>query len=402
MNAPIAMLAYAAHWVVILLWLNCHRQIGRARRLACNARPPASSPGIPPRVTVILAARNESENLEACARSILAQRGVDVRLVIVDDRSTDATGEIARRLATMDDRIEVVRNDSLQSGWMGKTWACALGAARARGEWLLFTDADVRLEPGALSSAVAYAAAKRFDVFSLWPRDDSAGFWERLLVPLCGAMIVIWYGGVASESRPGGAAFANGQFLLVRRQSYEAFGGHAAVRSALIEDVALARAASRHGLRVGSALGADLVRVRMYASLREVVDGWRRIYVGVLSAWQMWGCLASLMVGSALPMVLLPASAILTTCAGATPWRVAWTISSAVQLAVLMSVSVRFFGLARCDRRFLWLYPLSVAGVAFILLAALRTRLLVRRVIWRGTAYRLDSAGRIENHAATN
>ncbi|RMF82537.1 MAG: glycosyltransferase, partial [Planctomycetota bacterium] len=260
------MLAYAAHWIVILIWLNCHRQINRARRSACRPSPAAKSAGESPFVTVVLPSRNEAENLEACAQRILAQRGVDLQLVIVDDRSTDATGEIARGLAATDHRIEVVRNDALQPGWMGKTYACALGASRARGDWLLFTDADVRLEPDALASAVAYAAAKRLDVFSLWPRDGSSGFWERLLVPLCGAMIVIWYGTVASESSPGGAAFANGQFLLVRRRAYEAFGGHAAVRSALIEDVALARAAARRGLRVGSALGADLVRVRMYAS----------------------------------------------------------------------------------------------------------------------------------------
>ncbi|RMF80908.1 MAG: hypothetical protein D6744_07730, partial [Planctomycetota bacterium] len=136
--------------------------------------------------------------------------------------------------------------------------------------------------------------------------------------------------------------------------------------------------------------------------LYEVVDGWRRIYVGVLTTWQMLGCLASLIVGSALPIVLPPATAILMVAAGATPWRVAWLVSSSVQLMVLMSVSIRFFGLARCDRRFLWLYPLSVAGVAYILLGAIWTRLFVRRVTWRGTAYRLDSAGRIESHAATN
>jgi len=394
MSAAPLWLLWAAHWGLILGWSLCHRQISAARRrmLTAGASRGATTP---PRVTVILPAKDEAENLAGCAARILAQRGVDLELVIVDDRSTDRTPEIADRLSAEDARCRTIHNRQLPAEWMGKSHACHRGAADARGEWLLFTDADVRLEPDAVAAAIARARAERLDLLSLWPRDDSRGFWERLLVPLCGAMIVIWYGHVAARSNARGEAFANGQFLLIRGDAYRAAGGHAAVRSALIEDIALARAAAARGLAVGSAPAPDLVGVRMYRSLIEVARGWQRIYAGVLSPAQIAGCVLSLLLGSLLPIVLVPWLAFRHLAAGGSYWDSAWLLSASVQLIVLASVSVRFFGLARCDRRFLWLYPASVLGVLWILVAALRTLLRGRSVEWRGTRYAVRSGGSI-------
>jgi cellulose synthase/poly-beta-1,6-N-acetylglucosamine synthase-like glycosyltransferase len=270
---------------------------------------------------------------------------------------------------------------------MGKSHACSLGATRARGDWLLFLDADVRLHPGAIRSAVHYAQQHRLDLFSLWLRDGSVGFWERLLVPLCGAMIVIWYGRAAARASPRGRAFANGQFLLIRRNVYESLGGHARVRRALIEDVPLACAAAADGHAVGSAVAPELATVRMYRGLRQTLRGWQRIYLGVLSPAQMLGCIISLLSGSALPIVLLPLAAAFWFHDPQSRWAAAWTILSAAHLAVLTTVSLRFFSLARCRLRYLLLYPLSVVGVLGILLAARAARLSRRRVRGRGPTY---------------
>lgn len=391
-------LAYAAHWLLILAWAACHPLISKTRRRAC--RPVALDPNRRPAVTVILPAKDEAANLPDCAERILRQQGIDLRLIIVDDRSADSTAELADRIAARDSRCRVIHNRRLPDGWLGKSHACWLAAADASAEWLLFTDADVRLEPPAVAAAIAHADAHQLDLFSLWPRDASAGFWERLLIPLCGAMIVLWYGRAAAGPGERRYAFANGQFLLIRRAAYQACGGHAAVRTALIEDIPLARAAAAAGFRVGSAPGPDLAAVRMYDSLTGVIRGWRRIFAGVLTPPQITGCLLSLLVGSLLPCLLTPLLALRVSACGATPWSLAWLLSGAAHLFVLMSVSVRFFSLARCDLRFLLVYPLAVVGVVLILLDALRLQVLGGAVSWRGTAYSVRSGQRLAPPAA--
>lgn len=399
MTEVLLWVAYAAHWVLILAWSACHFQISAARRRMCRPAVQKQSPGRPlPSVTVVLPAKDEAADLKDAASAILAQREVTLQLVIVDDRSTDGTGAVADRVAVEDARCRVIHNRELPDGWLGKSHACCRGAAEASSEWLLFTDADVRLDRDAAAAAIAQAEREGFDLFSLWPRDDSTGFWPGLLVPLCGAMIVIWYGRAAARSSERGDAFANGQFLLIRRRVYEAVGGHEAVRACLIEDIPLARVVARSGGLVGSAPGPDLAGVRMYRTLAEVARGWRRIFVGVLTPVQMLGCIGSLLLGSVLPLVLLPIALAMVVFGGASMWTTLWLCSAAVQLAVLMSVSIRFFGLAKCDRRRLWLYPLSVAGVLVILIGASWDAARGRMVEWRGTRYSVRS-GKIETAA---
>jgi cellulose synthase/poly-beta-1,6-N-acetylglucosamine synthase-like glycosyltransferase len=389
-------LAYAAHWLLILAWSSCHWQISAAQRRVCRPICPEKRLRLP-RVRVVLPARDEAADLEPCAVRLLAQQGIDLALTIVNDRSSDETGRISDGIATRDPRCRVIHNDVLPEGWTGKSHACWLGASDAHADWLLFTDADVRLEPMALASAIDYASANKLDLLSLWPRDASVGFCEKLLIPLCGAMIVIWYGHVAPRSNQRGDAFANGQFLLVRTEAYVACGGHASVRAALIEDIPLARCIAKHGFIAGSAPGPDIAGVRMYRNLRQIVHGWGRIFVGVLTPFQILGCIVSLLCGSVLPMALAPLMLARVHPEGGWDWPAAWLLSASVQLAVLMSVSIRFFRLARCDRRYLLLYPAAVAGVLFILLTALRTHVFKQGVRWRGTIYWIGLDGRLRN-----
>lgn len=377
--------AYLFQCALIAVWMMFHPRISEAQRRACNTCDLAAATA-ELRVSVVVPARNEAGNLADCLDAVLAQRGVALELIVVDDRSTDETGDIAERTAARDARCRVIRNMTLPRRWTGKSHACLLGARASRGDWLLFLDADVRLAETAIASAVDYAGRERLDLLSLWPRDGSVGFWEKLLVPLCGAMIVLCYGRAALRSHRG-RAFANGQFLLMRRATYAAIGEHERVRSALIEDVALAAAAAADGLQVGSALGADLLNVRMYGRLRDVARGWRRIFVGVLTPLQLAGCLLWLLIGSLAPIVVAAICAVRLAGGAADAWTVAWMIGSTAHLLALFSVSVRFFGMAKCDLRYLWLYPLSVLGVMGIVASALWARLTPARVSWRGDAY---------------
>jgi cellulose synthase/poly-beta-1,6-N-acetylglucosamine synthase-like glycosyltransferase len=394
MVQPLAIVAAALQLAVITVWLWQHVLIGRIERRGWRvARAPADALQVWPSLTVIVPARNEARAIEGCIRALSDQDYPRLRVVVVDDRSTDDTADRARRAVFNGIVPEVQRIEVLPPGWLGKSHAVWTAARAASTEWLLFVDADCQVLAGGLYSAVGYARSRNLDLLTLWPRDGSAGFWEHLLIPLCGAQIAIWYGS-ERVNRPGdAAAFANGQFMLMRREAYLHIGGHGAVRDALIEDIPLARLAKNHGLKVMAALGSDVCQVRMYTSLGGILRGWSRIYRCVLTPAQIAGCLMWLAAGSAAPFVVVPLGA-LSLQQGGGAWAAFWLVTGLLHLLALASVSIRFFALGHCRLRYLMLYPLSVAGVAIILLRAGLARLARRPLEWRDTSYPVR-AGRI-------
>ena len=336
-------------------------------------------------VTVVLAVRDEAATLAACAGRLLTQRGVSLRLVVVDDRSADATPQILADLAQRDDRVTPRRVDVLPGGWLAKSHALHIGAGDATDGWLLFVDADCELEPTAIATAIKAAKDRRLDLVTLWPRNAAVGFWEHLLIPMCAAVIALWFGLVPERRRP---AFGNGQFLLVRRDAYVRAGGHAAVRDALIEDVPLAGAVRRAGGRCDAFGGAAIVGVRMYDGLAAIADGWSRIYVGALrSPAKLALSAAWLLVGNLMPFVLLPWFA----------WRgePLLAVAALSHLVLMLVVSWRFWGMGKCRRRYLLLYPLAVTITLAIVVRAWWRLVIRRRVIWRRTAYQIDGRARV-------
>lgn len=371
--------------VVIAIWLWQHFLIGRIRRDGLEILITNQWCDLPP-VTVIVPARNEGRSIEFCIRSILSQDYPLLSVLVADDRSEDRTADIIRELAASDARLRLVSIDALPAGWMGKSHALWTAARQVNAPWILMIDADCRLLPRGLASMVRHAIEREADLLTLWPRDGSSGFWERLLVPLCGAMIVICYGRAATGDTVEPEAFANGQFLLIRRDAYQAVGGHESVRHALIEDIPLARLVKARGYRVLSAIGSDVGVVRMYASLGELWRGWQRIFVGVLRPNQILLCMGSIVAGSLPPFIVLPL-VVPRWLDGTGGWCAVFGWLSVFHLLALMSTSVRFFSLARCRLRYLWIYPLSCIGVLAILAAALTKRVRATSIVWRGTTY---------------
>ncbi|MFQ5424662.1 MAG: glycosyltransferase [Phycisphaerae bacterium] len=393
MTDPLLSLALLAETAVIGVWLWQHVEIGRIHREGLrvpSVEADDQTSDCPP-LTVIVPARNEAGRIKECIESVLGESIASMQVIVADDRSEDDTAGAVRAAAGGDRRVCLYRIDALPPGWLGKSHALWSAAQTATTEWLLFLDADCRILPGGLRSALRYALDRRLDFLSLWPRDGSVGFWERVLIPLCGAMIVIWYGSRRINDPRFADAFANGQFILVRRDAYLAMGGHAAVRDALIEDIPLARRAKASGLHTHAALGTDIYSVRMYGSLLEVVRGWRRIYVGVLRNHQIVLCVGSILAGSLLPFGLIGAC-LGPVVRGAGGWWTVWLIAGLVHLVALVLASLRFFGLARCRLDYLLFYPLSCAGVLAILAAALVQRVRGGAVTWRGTEYRVDTS----------
>ncbi|MGH8776016.1 MAG: glycosyltransferase family 2 protein [Jiangellaceae bacterium] len=223
------------------------------------------------RVSLLVPARDEERNLRRTLPGLLAQPADEI--LVLDDRSRDATARVVAELAGTDARVRVLSGAPLPPGWVGKTWACHQLAAAATGDVLVFCDADVTLAPGALRSLLAEAEHQQADVFSVFPRQATETLAERLIVPLIDDVLLCFLPhGLLRRPIPA-AATANGQLLAFHRAAYDKLDGNRGVRAAIVEDVRLARQARRLGLRLGLALGGDMVCARMYEGYRSTVAG---------------------------------------------------------------------------------------------------------------------------------
>jgi chlorobactene glucosyltransferase len=238
---------------------------------------PVVATGDAPPVSILIPARNEAATIGATVQALLAQAYPRFELIVLDDGSTDGTAALARQAGQGDPRLCVRPGAPLPPGWAGKNWACHQLAGWAQHELLLFTDADVRWQRGALAAAVAEAQRHGADLLTVWPTQLTVTWSERLTAPLMAlavlAYLPIWL--VHKTPYPQAAA-ANGQCLLFRRSAHERCGGHAAVRSEVVEDVRLAQTIKAAGLQLRMADGAGLVQTRMYHNWAEVRDGYAK------------------------------------------------------------------------------------------------------------------------------
>ncbi len=223
-----------------------------------------------PDVSVIIPARNEEACLANCLRSLVGQAGSTFAVIVVDDHSTDGTRAIAERFP-----VTVINADSLLEGWSGKCNACWSGAKVAKGKWLLFTDADTTHALDSIAQGLAEAERTGAALLSYSPRQEVHGFAERALMPVIFAELATTFRPreVSDPNLP--AAAANGQYLLIRRDAYENIGGHAAVATAILEDVELARLVKRAGYRLQFRT-SDAVSTRMYRSFGQMWEGWTK------------------------------------------------------------------------------------------------------------------------------
>lgn len=240
-------------------------------------RPGEPAPSDAPLISVVLPARNEAKHIERCVRAVLAQDYPNLELVVINDGSTDATPEILARLAAEDDRVIVVHNHVLPRGWTGKNHAVHVGATQARGEWLLFIDADISLHPGALSAAWRAADADGAKMLSLWARQELQTFWERVAQPVIVGMSHAHdpYQHVSCLKHPM-VAYANGQFILIEKRTYWRIGGHAVIRDEVLEDQVLSRRLKHANYRLLMMDGTQVLSTRMYSSLAEIWEGWSK------------------------------------------------------------------------------------------------------------------------------
>jgi glycosyltransferase involved in cell wall biosynthesis len=226
-------------------------------------------------VSAIVPARNEEPSIAACIESLARQPEIS-EILVVNDQSTDRTAEIVRGLMTSIPKLRLLETDGVPPGWVGKNNAVARGAREAANPWLLFTDADAEHQPGAAARALQVANEKGAALVSFSPEQVTEKWYEKALIPFiyCRLARKFTYAGVNDPASPDAAA--NGQFLMIRRDAYDAIGGHASVAAEVLEDVAIARRSKAAGYRIAFNSGKGVVRVRMYRSFGSMWEGWTK------------------------------------------------------------------------------------------------------------------------------
>ena len=337
-----------------------------------------------PKLSIVVPARDEERSIERCVRSLLASEWVDIEVIVVDDRSTDATLAILESLARLDERLHVVRGETLPEGWVGKPWALVQGVRVAGGEWLLLTDADSTHAPRGAASALWLATRGGFDALSIATHQELGSFWERAALPAILGMILFASGplGDVNDPRAPRKAVANGQYLLARRAAYDALGGHAALRGEIVEDVAFARRIKADGrFRFLLAGGSRIASVRMYHSAREIWNGFtKNVFFGAEGDLRALGLGALFL---SMLSIAPPALALRALGTGR------YTLSLEAAACSIANVATASWGLRRAGfpRRLAYLQPLGLAFFVGIIANSTYRVLGGRGVEWRGRNY---------------
>jgi cellulose synthase/poly-beta-1,6-N-acetylglucosamine synthase-like glycosyltransferase len=346
----------------------------RLRALARLATTDARRAGPWPRVSIVVPARDEAHNLPALLASLQALDPAPCEIIVVDDHSTDGTGDLARAAG-----VTVVTPPPLPTGWLGKPWACRHGAAVATGEHVLFTDADTVHAPWSLGRAVA--ALDDADLVSAVPTHVAVRFWERLQGAFHLMLLIACRAGAPaiddSERR-----FAIGQYLLFRRSAYDRLGGHAAFKDRVAEDLAMARAMGASGGRYALVAAPDLMRVRMYPEgIRGFARGWRRNFrEGMRSAGA--GGVAELV--AVIGWLCGVPLALLGSAIGGPAWLTAAWAAAAIATGAEVARRQRLVG--RLPWWGAFAYPIAAAAFVGISAAAAIDAVRHAPVRWRGRA----------------
>ena len=396
MNSIAFNLLIITAWLTLILWCGgawlTRRGIRRQRELGVIENPTPKDEAAP-MVSILVPARNEANRtLEISVASMLAQDYENYEVIITDDRSIDATGEILRRLARRDARLKIIVGKDLPAGWLGKPHAMEQALEVARGSWILATDADMLFDRRALSTTLFYAETNGYDALTLLPRVECVTFWERVFMPTFGWFVLLARPLERVNDAEKADALGVGGFFLVRRAWLERIGGWRAVRAEVAEDLRLAEKLKAAGARLRIEYAPRLVQTRMQTNLAEIWEGFtKNLYAGTgfsLERAMMGG--GAVFIFSVLPSV------------GAFVCFVMWMISNSnawmmlcVPLALVWAVQALTFGFVykqiELPLRFAWLAPLGHLLFVMILFNSAFKIAFGSGVMWKGRVlYRRD------------
>lgn len=399
----IPLLCYAATGPVAWVGMWAGLLLGRSRMNRLVGGAPAL-PTTAPHVTIVVPAKDEAAGIRACVERLLRQDYPSFDVCVIDDRSTDGTGEILDELvekipregaetrrgegenARVRSALKVmhIEQGALPVGWLGKCHALHVGTRDVTSAWVLFVDSDVTLEPAALRAAMGLALARGYDAVSLMTRLNGRTFMERLMIPVAaGAWAIMFQISLTNnDNRP--VAYANGQFLLARREVYERAGNHEAVKGEIVEDCALMRNMKATGAKVRLMIGNHLAATTMHATLGELKSGWGRIYAGT-SGYRPWRIIATIVFTITSGLSVYPAL-VWGIFDLATTSNPKWLAMSVVHFVLMTGHLMYLYRSARGNPLLALLWPMSGVVLLRLLIEGVK-RCLNRTIEWRGTTF---------------
>ncbi len=337
-----------------------------------------------PKISFLFAARDEEEKLPAALATLVEIDYPKLEIIAVDDRSTDATGRILDEFASRHPQLRVVHIRELPPGWLGKPHALQKGYEASSGEWLLFTDADVRFRPDSLRRAVALAQARNLDHLTLLGDVEMTGFWERVLITFFGLGFHVATNPQA-VSNPRSRSYAGvGAFQLVRRAAYDASGTHRRLAMEVVDDMKLGKTVKQSGFRSGAGIAQDYVAVRWHTGAGNIVRGVTKNFFA--AAGYRLGTVALQLIGlfcmDVLPWLALPF---------AHGWMLLFAaIAVTVPLAFHVGVAI----VMRVSPLYALTHPIGAAIFSYMLVRSTVVTLWQGGVVWRDTFYPLDELRR--------
>jgi len=377
LDALLGALAFA--WVMLAV----QAVLGLPRVPRLSQVTPLADAALPP-VSLMFSARDEAEKMPAALRSMLALDYPTYEVIAVDDRSSDATPEILREIAAGCKHLHTVRVEELPAGWLGKPHGLQTAYERSHGEWLVFTDADVRFEPEVLRQAVSLALERRYDHLTLFPQMEMSGFWEKTLLTFFGVAFLMYSRPWAVPDPRSSSYLGIGAFQLMRRSAYERIGTHRRLALEVVDDMTLGRLVKEAGLRSGAARAEDLLSIRWHDGIGNIIRGTEknffataRFRTGIAMAQY-----AAILILNVLPFVALPF---------VRGWAQAFAVVAAgIAVATSATAAVRggasaLYGLT---------HPLGALLFFYMAVRSMAITLRQRGIWWRGTFYPLSELRR--------
>ncbi len=393
---PLGFVIWLVFGVVVgLVWairLVVAGPILRKRSILCSSSYDGA-PNPAPRVSVLVAAKDEKDNIETCISTLLEQDYPDFEIIAIDDRSTDGTSEILRGMAHhAGEKLRVVTVTQLRDGWFGKNNAMRAGVSVASGKWLCFTDADCRqISTKTLTVAMRKVLAEDIDFLSITPVLDFNFAWERLTQPVCALVLVFCFLPNDVNKPEKKTAYANGAFMLMDRECYEAIGGHERVRTEVNEDIVMARIAKEMGFGLHVAENDDLYRTRMYGTMGEAWRGWSRIFYGSMATLPRLLIAAAAVAGFVLAPWVSTAAALVGFWTAAADTAGTWSLLLGVwgfALCLMHVLFWRIYPVLKISPGWSLTYPFGATIVLGMLFNAMLKVVGVTGTTWRGTKYR--------------
>lgn len=353
-----------------------------------------------PSISVIVPVRNEETKIARCLESLAKQDYPNFEIVVIDDNSTDASGRIIAEIAARHANFKVIQGRESRPGWLGKCNALDHGTPQAKGEWLVFSDADTYHHPNSLRDAVGAAINYKVDMISFMPVQELYSFSERIVMPtLLGSFLIGDPTNTINDPKSS-RAYAYGQYIMVRRTTYDAIGGHESVKDQILDDISIGRVTKQKGFSVTACDGRPLYTVRMYSNFPEVWSGWTK------NAYAIINCNIVGLIGIIVLLNLWFVAPFLTL---ATATFAPQLFSNTIQMpAVWLLIGTQFISLIYWYARstafykgleplllYFFLLPLGAISVSALYINSASCFLTGKQVKWKDRDYSVDSTQRI-------